>query len=138
MARGGFNEHQLWLLGQLDAPARAAQIRSLFEQRLRALLDWGFFASASEGGATVGLGSLTLVTALCESDPPNADSVCNFIASRSGYAAFQAKVTLVEDKSNTGRVALDELERALATLRRYREEFASVGVPTGWAVDYDP
>lgn len=134
MASSDFTEEQRWLLGQIDAPARANRIKDILQQRLRSL-DWAFSIQASEGGTCVSLGSLTLITAFCEADPPNPDSVCNNVAVRAGPGDFQSETFEVVDKSNTGRVALEQLERALSMLRRYREEFAALDVPMGWAYD---
>lgn len=134
MARSDFTEAEQWLLGQIDAPARAARIKDMLQQRLRPL-HGVFSVHASEGGTSVSLGSLTLISVLCEADPPNSDSVCNYLATRVGPSDFCSENFEVVDKSNTGRIALEQLERALSTLRQFREEFAAPDVPMGWTYD---
>ena len=133
MARSDFTEDQKWLLGELEAPVRAAQVRDVLEQRLGPLLDWGFSVHLTSGGATVSLGSLTLITALCEGEPCNGDSVWNFVATRIAPAEFQSQMIEVGDKTQTSAVALEQLELALASLRIYANELASEDVPMGWA-----
>lgn len=137
MARSDFTDEQLFELGQIEAPIRAAGIKDAFDHRLQLLRDCGFTASATEGGASVTLGALTIVAALCESDPWTADIVCNYASERTAAGTFSMESIFVEDKSQTGRIALEQLERALATLRKCRNEIDAPDIPMGWAFASD-
>lgn len=132
MAKKDSQEEKDWLLGQLEAPVRAAAIGQAMRGRLGPLLDWGFAVQVSEGGVAVSLGQLSLLTVLCESDEANGDSVTNWVDTRSGPAEFTSRYVDISDKTGTLGIALIELDLALTQLRQVSEEIESPSIPMGW------
>jgi hypothetical protein len=124
------SREQEWQLGEMDAAQRIGQIAEALRHRLRALLDWGFEVRETAGAVSVWLGPGQVVTAWCEADPPNSDSVVNHLAGRSSPGEF-TPYNLETAKSDTLRVALEQLDAALRTLRDYPNEFGDA--PMGWA-----
>jgi hypothetical protein len=132
MTRSDWSPEQAWELGQLDAPRRAASVGDAVRTRLRSLFDGGFTLEVTEGGVGVSLGRLAVLTAFCESDPMNEDSVTNWVAERKGPDGFASRDFLVVDKAMTGRVALEQLELAIDLLREAGDELESPDIPMGW------
>jgi hypothetical protein len=73
-----------------NAPIRTGLCKAASSHPLRG----GF----SFGGVAVSLGRLAVLTALCESDPMNEDSVANWVAERKGPDGSPAAISLLRTK----------------------------------------